>query len=438
LTGQTFDSIPRFKNQYFVAFKYSPLAGPEIGIDPKDLIGITHRVKTIDAPRMDIETETLNQYNKPRILPTKLNYNPITITFWDDRSNEVTNFWKQIYEFYFHNGRRSGEASYGVRDSNTITDLTLGNSAPPAAYNNYGYYVGNKANTFNLFQHMSLYLVANKACHRIDLINPYLQSMQHDQFSQEMSGELAQNTVTWGYENVVYYGRQAIENEPGLMAVIEGDRIFHWDDPTYTSTATGESTTPSGKNPGNIIYPGERRADLPEIDIKGIGKHPISGPSSATKAPTGNDIDFYPKYGSGLGGYRPVSGINANISEKYRALAAKETSYTRPDDYPDIDTYMDRKIREEKAKAAAAMEFDFGSGDFQAEEGNESAGSKLDKIKEKSDASGPMVGTNNRPTVNKPFIGPNGTPNVAFKSQQLGAPQSNVSSGHQDDPTGAR
>ncbi len=270
LTGKIWDAIPRFKNQYFVAFQYSDLYR---SADPKSMIDVTHRVKTIDAPRFDIESETLNQYNKPRTIMTKINYQPITITFWDDRSNLTTNFWKVAYQFYFRNGQRYNDAQYPILDSDIIN---IGQqTANTLAYENYGYYIGNKQTKKNLFQHMSLYMVANRACYRMDLINPYMQSMQHDQFSQDSPGELAQNTVTWGYENVVYYNRTEFIQEPALMGIVAdagsgpagagpSSTVFKWDSNhmkadagvatnqvggSYAPTASYSGTEPIGRNP---------------------------------------------------------------------------------------------------------------------------------------------------------------------------------------------
>ena len=411
ITGVKYESNPRFKNQYFVAFKYSNLA-TLAGIDPAALKGITHRVKSVDAPKFDIETETLNQYNRPRLVPTKINYNPVTITFWDDKSNLTTNFWTQIYNFYFTNGRRTDESQYAIRD-NTIITNKLGNGSVRAGYNDYGYYIGNKVESMNLFQYMSLYLVANRVCHRVDLINPYLQSMQHDQFSQEMSSELAQNTVTWGYENVVYYNRTAIQNEAALMGLIGGNpsNIFHWDETQgeydrgfsglYAKTATGESTAPEGNNPGDVNYASEL-TDLAQYEGTGAENYvglTTANIASTGRAPTANDIDFYPRFGP-RGGYRPTMGSSlgnrfkgANIDEVYKALAAKETSYTDKDDFPAIKTYMQQQI--DDAIAAANVD-DFS--DFPADPAKQTG---LDKTKTECTSGDPAKGTNNRPTTNR-------------------------------------
>lgn len=229
LTGQKHTKTPRFKNHYLVKFQYTEELKPLFyGRDAKQLIDVTHRVRSIDAPRVEIETETLNQYNKPRITPTKINYQPVTIAFWDDRSDISTNFWVQTYSYYFSNGRRQGTTQYSYQDSDLTHTETNGISAM-LGYDHYGYNLKGKVNKKNLFQYISLYFLQNGFASRIDLINPYMQSVQHDQFSQEASNELANINVTWGYENLVYYPQRNIKGDNNLFSILDGDAtIFDW------------------------------------------------------------------------------------------------------------------------------------------------------------------------------------------------------------------
>jgi hypothetical protein len=129
------------------------------------------------------------------------------------------------------------------------SDITHTDSAGIAkvlGYDNYGYDLQGKLEKKNLFAYISLYLIQNASATRIDLINPYMQSMQHDQFSQDQSSELAQNTVTWGYENVVYYNQRPINagidalkqaGDQELLGILKGDQtIFNWQDNSYWMT----------------------------------------------------------------------------------------------------------------------------------------------------------------------------------------------------------
>jgi hypothetical protein len=405
MLGDTLDKLPRFKNHYFVAFHYTDL-GPT-NANPKSLIDVMHRIKSVDAPKFDIDTETLNQYNKPRIVPLRINYQPITITFHDDKSNYTTDFWRRIYQFYFLNGQRLSNSQYSTRDSDVVID---NGATIHKQYNDYGYYIGNKENKKNLFYHMSLYMLQNGMCTRMDLVNPQLQSMQHDLFSQDMSGELAQNTTIWGYENVVYYSSRAIDAEQTLGAHgfhSGNSTIFqpapgHYDEETgktvyretYTTTATGESTAPKGNSGGfedDIIY---------DDDFESAFDYSTSAQPVYTLATKTPEVGFMPK-----------SGLDSKISHFYWALAtgredlllnpieaaaakAAEATATAVDDFSGHTKFGDQQ---------AAKNVDtFGEtnvghvDDFSAVPKNQTG---LDKTKTESEASGQAIGTNFRPTT---------------------------------------
>ena len=58
-------------------------------------------VKTINLPKFKLETEVLNQYNRKRIIQTKINYQPVTITLHDDQSDLIRNLWYTYYNYYY-------------------------------------------------------------------------------------------------------------------------------------------------------------------------------------------------------------------------------------------------------------------------------------------------------------------------------------------------
>jgi hypothetical protein len=224
-TSSHWGKLPRFKNQFFVGFAYSDLTNSPANL--KENIELTYKVRTIDAPRFEIDTETLNQYNKSRILPMKINYQPINIIFWDDRSNLIKDFWDKNYKFYFKDSSGKSDLNYVQTVSDKIVDSKLGVAGgTEPAYDHFGYNMANKFERKNLYAYLSLYLTAGGNFFRTDIVNPFLQSMQNDNFSQESSGELAQITTTWGYEAIVYYDAGKIEDEPPLVAMLD-NTIFN-------------------------------------------------------------------------------------------------------------------------------------------------------------------------------------------------------------------
>ena len=162
-TNGKYDRAPRFKNQYFVAFKFNEV---HTTFNAEEMRHITYRVKSFDAPKFQIDTEELNQYNKRRIIPTKIQFQPIQVVFHDDRSNMVQDFWKKIYNFYFQDGvdkaPRKGAPSYGITvPDKVIESAGFGGATTTLGYDGFGYDISGKVETKNLFSYMSLYLVAN-------------------------------------------------------------------------------------------------------------------------------------------------------------------------------------------------------------------------------------------------------------------------------------
>ncbi len=206
---------PRIKNQYIVSFHYSNLTTIAGG---DELLDITHRVKSVDLPKIEIKSEIYNSYNKPRIIPTSIEYSPISIQFWDDRADIVQNFWTGMYEFYFKNGRNKNENNYATTVPDSIVNK-LG-TVNYKGYNHFGYNMGNKINNKNLFQYMSIYLLGAARYSRIDLVNPFVESMGHDQYSQEMGNELAVINTTWLFEDVIYYEQADIASSTVLKGLM--------------------------------------------------------------------------------------------------------------------------------------------------------------------------------------------------------------------------
>lgn len=438
LTGAQHTKTPRFKNHYIVRFQYTESMKPHGAFrgDPKKLIDITHRVKAVDAPRFDIETETMNQYNKPRIIPLKINYQPITMTFWDDRSDISNDFWTSTYEFYFKNGTgRHSAREYGVRDSDIIYE-DHGIVKNVIGYDNYGYDIKAKINKKNLFQYMSLYLIQNSMASRIDLINPYIQSMQHDQFSQDMSNELAQNTITWGYENVVYYSQQTIDAVDGpygggwgvpdqdLLSLLKGDQnIFNWQDRMYWESNSNwrfgadfqkpkakkdalPNTPPPGTTGSTSALTAARMANS-FAELEQITENAQMRPRkhfSSTEA----DTEFLSSAGL------TRSNINRVFSEEYKHLAhmaignslTNNEEVTAVDDFSAINTPGSRIEEATEVDSFAAIPTD---------------GNALDKTATTDKQTGPQAGTNNKPTAEQTpgvWINPNtGQPVVAVGQQ---------------------
>ena len=120
---------PKFKFLFHTYFNINPAALDSTMTANFSNYGLL--VKDIRLPSYRFATHTLNQYNRKRIVQTKINYDPVEITFHDDNSNVINKLWYAYYTYYYKdaskltknptsNTTQSTQADFNVR--NTYTD----------------------------------------------------------------------------------------------------------------------------------------------------------------------------------------------------------------------------------------------------------------------------------------------------------------------------
>ena len=96
-TTNYYELKPRFKFLFTVKFNMNIKlinALTNAGVfQAQQINNLSLAVKTVDLPKYEIKHETLNQYNRKRVVQSQINYSPVTITFHDDQSDNVRNFW---------------------------------------------------------------------------------------------------------------------------------------------------------------------------------------------------------------------------------------------------------------------------------------------------------------------------------------------------------
>ena len=96
---------PRFKFLFHVQFtlnveEIQALKNSKV-FGPTQISTLSLAVKTVDLPKYNIDVATLNQYNRKRIVQTKINYEPVNITFHDDGGDNIREMWYQYYSYYY-------------------------------------------------------------------------------------------------------------------------------------------------------------------------------------------------------------------------------------------------------------------------------------------------------------------------------------------------
>ena len=94
-TTNGYELAPRTKFLFHVYFNLNTAEIPTLrnifSASEQSELGLL--VKTIQLPNFSIDTETLNQYNRKRVIQKKINYLPVSMTFHDDSGDLSRNLW---------------------------------------------------------------------------------------------------------------------------------------------------------------------------------------------------------------------------------------------------------------------------------------------------------------------------------------------------------
>ena len=92
---------PKFKFLFHVYFDINKDYIPSAATWPTDAnFGLA--VKSVQLPKYTVDLTTLNQYNRKRVVQTKLKYDPINIVFHDDNKGLMNQLWYTYYTYYFN------------------------------------------------------------------------------------------------------------------------------------------------------------------------------------------------------------------------------------------------------------------------------------------------------------------------------------------------
>jgi hypothetical protein len=272
---------PRFKFLFHVAFSINTAEIPSL----RGALGLTDEnnlslvVKTVDLPKYNIQTETLNQYNRKRVVQTKINYEPVNITFHDDGGDLVRNMWYNYYSYYY----KDPTQQYGA---NNNTNGSLGASANRTTgfgynsrdiYNNdrlvndWGYIgesisdgVSSASGKPPFFKDIRIFGFdyQHKYAEYV-LINPLITNWSHDQYDYAQGSGIMQHSMTIAYETVKYYQGAPNKQAAGFA------NPAHYDTRTSPISRAGSTQTILGQG-GLLDAVGGISQDLQSGSVLGL------------------------------------------------------------------------------------------------------------------------------------------------------------------------
>ena len=226
-TDDTFRLAPKLKFNFHVAFFINPYALKTLNLRERHRYEINVLVKKADLPKFSIPLETANQYNRKKLIQTKIDYLPLNISFHDDNLNIVSTMWKNYYSYYYadHN---TAQLDDGV--STYMRSATLNSNYS----SRYRYGLDNNS-SIPFFDKIILYQMGRKTYQSYTLMRPMISAWNHDTVDFGQSGAV-ENSMTIYYEGVHYKEGVVYRGDP------VGFAVDHYDTTPSPITLAGGGT----------------------------------------------------------------------------------------------------------------------------------------------------------------------------------------------------
>ena len=170
------------------------------GYNPQEDVQLDMLVKSCDLPRYGMNLEELVQYNKKAYVATRIQYEPVNITFHDDHADTVNAFWKKYYEYHIADSVNAGTTGLTISDTkdNAYDDIN-----DKRAYSKFGLDTPKKKKKPYL-KSIVIFLLHKKRFTSMQLVNPVIGSFAHDTVDNADGAGTLSNVMQVYYETVTY------------------------------------------------------------------------------------------------------------------------------------------------------------------------------------------------------------------------------------------
>jgi hypothetical protein len=171
-------------------------------------------VKTVKLPGFSFNTSEMNQYNRKRIIQTKIKYDPVNITFHDDNGNIIRNMWKAYYNYNYADGTKpkvvfAGARGGGANQTGSLATYNDRTTYQPSITGNDDWgYIGETPNPSGhkipFFKNITVFGFSRHNFVAYTLINPIITKFDHDAYSYNEGSGTMEMKMDLDYETVVY------------------------------------------------------------------------------------------------------------------------------------------------------------------------------------------------------------------------------------------
>lgn len=150
-----------------------------VGTDGADKSLFLNKISSVTMPSYSTRTQTLNQYNKKRVVTTGVDYQPVQLTAYDDASGEFEEFLKNYSRFYF------GQTLTVDDEGSFNYDLLNDKFSSASGYSQAGLKI---RDTKNYIKNLRIIRTSSKEdVNVITVYNPFIQNITPDSLSYSES-----------------------------------------------------------------------------------------------------------------------------------------------------------------------------------------------------------------------------------------------------------
>ena len=206
---------PKTKFNYYVRFEINKAAlkAPNFSQRHIDEVGLL--VKNCDLPKFQFDTETMNQYNRKKLIYKMINYQPVNLNFHDDNQGVINALWALYYGYYIAD-RSNPSSAYS-------STQYMGKSDPRSNFR-YGL-DNNKSPGQDMIKSISIYTMGRKRFVGYTLVNPRITQWQHGTMDYAEGSTPAESAMTVEYEAVQYSSGIVSQGNPKGFATLHYDNV---------------------------------------------------------------------------------------------------------------------------------------------------------------------------------------------------------------------
>jgi hypothetical protein len=189
-----FRLLPKDKFLFHVAFNINWQGINPTTVEAKLLHTLKNEinllVKSIDLPTYTVSAETLNQYNRKRVVQYQHKYNDVKVSFHDDNMGLINQLWQTYYKYYYNDPTVSSKKGSYIK-----------NAMKESSYITSPYGFMGRVKPF--FNYIMIYQMSRHEYVSYKLVNPLITHWGGNNLAYH-SGESHSFEMTLAYEAVSY------------------------------------------------------------------------------------------------------------------------------------------------------------------------------------------------------------------------------------------